>query len=259
MKVGVVLVGYNMSEYVSSCLDAWTQARECKIDGHEFVICAVSTTFAHFPCSEADNTAYLLGSRVASNEIDHIITEPKNVPETVARGMALTYLKDHGCDVSWQVDLDEDYTLDEIRRVLEFVVANPWAAWFRLSLKNFVLDSRTYLVDPFTPPRIHRINHDGYRAYGFSADNDISYAGGITRDIKHQDQLPSMTIPQSVAWIKHDSWPNSLRSKYKCEYQKTRWGNSCSFAWDDSQGGLIFNPARPKPKVIRKTELDISS
>jgi len=128
--------------------------------------------------------------------------------------------------------------------------------WFRLSLKNYVFDTSTYLADPFTPPRIHRVNIRGYRAHSFWDDNNVLYCGTITRDLKRDVDFPSLTVPKGVAWIRHDSWLNDSRSRRKIEYQVNgrKWP-SCSFAWDDSKGGLIWNEAhfarigQPIPEV----------
>ncbi len=259
MKVGVILVGYNMEEYVQRCLRAWTDARATKLGGHEFVICAVSLPFAGFPITEEDETTFLLDDYAADGKIDWVISQPRNIPETTARGMALQYLKGAGCDITWMVDLDEFYTTAYIQAILSFVEVNPFVAWFRLSLANYVFDEHTRLVDPFTPPRIHRMRVDGYQAHSFSADNDIAYGGTITRDIIPQDRFPSLTIPESIASIKHLTWlndtsENKARSKAKIRYQlETRNWPTCSFAWDDTQGGLIFNPALPAPKVVRES------
>ncbi len=69
--------------------------------------------------------------------------------------------------------------------------------------------------------------------------------------------FPVVTIPPSILNPKHYTWlndtlSNKTRSRLKEKYQRDR-GWQCSFSWDDSQGGLIFNPTLPKPKVIRET------
>lgn len=253
MTIGVILTGFNMEEYVGPCLDAWRQARDARLDGHDFLICAVSVPFAGFPVSEEDDTVECLAAHLVAGRIDHLIAEPRNIPETTARGMALNWLTLSGADIVWQVDIDEMYEFHEIARIVEFVDANPWAAWFRLSLKNYVFDEQTYLTEPFTPPRIHRVRVDGYRAHSFSGDNDIQYGGAITRDIVPQSRFPSVTVPPSVAWVKHLTWQNNDRSRRKIEYQlQGRGWPQCSFAWDDTKG-LVFNPALPVPKVARDT------
>lgn len=166
--------------------------------------------------------------------------------------MALTWLVDQGCEMSWQVDSDEYYTLNEIQNILDFVEANPWTVSFKLSLKNYVFDDKTYLVEPFTPTRIHRVSGTGgYLVAGFQSDNGTFYQRPWSKETIPDLGLSQQTVPMNVAWIRHDSWPNSPRSKAKCEYQTVRWGNVCSFAWDEHKG-LVFNPSLPTPKVVRE-------
>jgi len=252
-KIGVIFVGYGTRDLLDQALAPWITIRKlARSAGLDSIhICAVSVKFAGFE-GDDDGTGRALRDYWAADYIDHVIYEPDNIPETTARGMALAWLKDRDVDLTWMVDSDEWYTVDQIGDVLRFVDDNPFAAWFKLSLANYVFDDRTRLVEPFTPPRIHRVKVGEYEARGFSADNDVVYStpGDSSPGNVHQDTLPSMTIPESVAAIKHLSWLNDERSKCKVEYQQRRWGH-CSFAWDDAQGGLIFNPALPRSKVMR--------
>lgn len=251
MKIGVILTGFNMEEHVAPCLDAWVQARARQLDGYEFIICVVSVPFAGFPVAEEDDTVECLAAHLVAHRIDHLITEPRNILETTARGMALNWLVRSGVDILWQVDIDERYTAADISAVLAHIQRDEWSAWWRVCLKNYVFDESTYLVEPFTPPRIHRVRVDGYRAHSFSADNDIQYGGRITRDIILQGRFASATVPQSVAWVRHLTWQSAGdRSRRKIAYQTARWGNVCSFAWDPDKG-LVFNPALPVPKTAR--------
>lgn len=253
--IGVIFCVWATKDYLAQSLAPWIELR--RIGQIKVSICAVNVLFAGFEGKD-DGTRELLKGYLDRGEIDHVIDGPDNMPETTARGMALTWLKEKGCDVSWMVDSDEMYTAAQVETILTFVYANPFVAWFRLSLRNHVFDDKTYLVEPFTPPRIHRVRVDGYQAHSFSADNDIVYGGTITRDIIPQDRFPSMTVPESIAAIKHLTWlndtpENRVRSHRKIEYQlKARGWPSCSFAWDDSKGGLIFNPALPTPRVVRE-------
>ncbi len=248
MTIGIILTGFNMQEYVRPCLDAWTAARAQKLGGHEFVICAVSLPFAGFSNDGEDQTTELLRAELAAEHIDNLITEPRNIPETVARGMALTWLKDQGCELSWQVDMDEVFTINEIDRIIRFVENNRWINWFKVSYRNLVFTPDQWLVEPFTPPRIHRLNIPGLEVAGFIQDNDIVYQRGDGVFV-YQVELAHLTVPTSIAHVRHFSWLNNSRSRAKVEYQVRRWGQS-SFSWDDTKG-LIFNPALPAPHVAR--------
>ncbi len=260
MRIGIIYCAYGTKDYLKQSLSPWIDIKTLssfafQTDGvsPHVSICAINVRFAGFE-GEDDGTREELRGYLERGEIDHLIEGPDNIPETTARGMALRYLKDQGCDISIMVDSDEFYTIHNIGQIFEFVADNPWVQWFRVSLRNMVFDDKTWLAEPFQPPRIHRLSvEDGrYEAHSFCADNDILYGGTITRDLKPQSQFSSITIPPEVAFVRHESWPNSLRSKAKVEYQTRRWGNACSFSWDD-QKGLIFNPTLPQPRVVTES------
>ena len=163
--------------------------------------------------------------------------------EIEARGAALKWLTSQGVDILWQADSDEFPTTDEIATTLKFVESRPHTVWFKGSLKNYVWNDKTYLLDPFTPARIHRLAAPGgYLANGFWADNNVIYKRPFSEEEATDTSFSHLTIPKSVQWIKHLTWMNTDRSRRKIEYQTlARQWPSCSFAWDDSKGGLIWN------------------
>lgn len=255
-RIGVIWVGFNTEEYVEASLRPWIEARRDKLGGHEFVICAVNQPFKGFEVTEIDDTKEALLARMAALQIDNVISynddNPVAVTETEARGAALRWLVEQGCEISVMCDSDEFWTTEQIARALSFVATHPHHVWWRVCLRNYVFDDSTYLVEPFTPPRIHRLKVQGtLTAAGFEQDNDIWY-GRVDGMPISQRELPSATIPRGSVWVRHLSWPNSPRSRRKIEYQlRARCWPSCTFAWDDSQGGLIFNPALPAPETAR--------
>lgn len=244
--IGLIFCAYGTKDYVHQSLRVWLDLRAA---GHQVTICAVNVRFAGFE-GEDDGTREVLRGYLERGYIDNLIDGPDNVPEAIARGTALQYLRDK-VDLIWMVDSDEFYTMDEINSILRYMEENPWIAWARLCFKNYVMDDKTYLAEPFTPPRVFRVWAASYRVHSFSGDNDIAYGGTITRDILSQERFASATVPKEIAWVKHLTWQSNDRSRRKIAYQTARWGNVCSFAWDDTQGGLIFNPALPRPKVIQ--------
>ncbi len=258
MKIGIILTGFGMQEYVRPCLDAWIAARDStvraqKLGGNTFLICAVSLPFAGFPNDGEDQTTDLLRAELAAGHIDYLITEPRNIPETTARSMALTWLAAQGCTLYWQVDVDEMYEIDQIARIVRFTEENPWIISFSLSLRNYVFNTSTYLIERFCPSRIHRDMCGLSCAHHFYQDNNIAYhrdTGGGQVIETYDAELPRLTISPMIADIRHLSWLSDLRSKKKVEYQTLRWGAKCSFAWDDTKG-LIFNPALPAPQIAR--------
>lgn len=168
--------------------------------------------------------------------------------EADVREMGREVLMDqHDVDLILMLDVaDELYTADNIDRIIAFVERNPLTCWFRIALRNYIHDTHTYLVEPFTPPRVWRTMYNGYRLARVTYDNDCVYdrldGSGGAQD-KH---LPSLTIPVALVSVRHHSWLDDERSRIKIEYQTARWagngGAGCSYAWDAAANRLTFNP-----------------
>jgi hypothetical protein len=254
MNPGIIFCGWGTLDLVQQSLAPWIELRR----QGKAVICAVSVRFAGFE-GEDDGTREYLREVRDRGDIDYLIDSPDSVPETTARGMALQYLRAQDVDAVIQFDSDEITDIQSIERMLVFTEVNSFAQWFRFSYANLVFDTKTHLAEPFTPPRFHRMKAgDGYFAHSFSGDNDICYGHHILRNLLPQDHFASQTIPWSVFKPLHYSWlsdtpERAARSRAKIRYQlEGRKWPSCQFSWDDAQGGLIFNPALPKPKVIHE-------
>jgi hypothetical protein len=253
--IGVIWVGYNCADTLEKSLGPWESARRSGLGRYDYAICAVSVPFEGFDCSEKDETHAILERHRKRYDLDHVFADDTPVTELVARTGALRWQIDRGADVTVMVDADEFYTPDEIERITSFVAARPQIAAFKGSLKNYVEASgqRGYLADPFTPMRIHRVRYGTYVADHFWADNNVMYRGTLTRDFKRDIDLPVMQIPRTTAFVHHESWPNSPRSQKKIKYQlEARGWPQCSFAWDESKGGLIFNPNLPEPEIVQE-------
>lgn len=256
MRIGVIFTAWQTEDMVNESLRPWIQARHDRLGDNDYLICAVSVPFEGFSQDEKlDDTVVNLRVYSKDHVIHHHIWQETPMKETEARGQALRWLLDRGCDITIMVDSDEFYQLAEIERIFSFVASRPSIAAFRGSLKNYVgiPDDKTYLVQPFTPMRIHRVQHGSYQANSFWDDNNVLYRGTITRDFKRDIDLPVGQIPKVVAWTKHLSWPNSIRSQRKIDYQLNgrKWP-TCSFGWDDARGGLIWNPAMAAPETARE-------
>ncbi len=257
MKVGIIFCAWQCEDLLSSSLTPWVEAKRASLGGHLFTICAVSVPFEGFPQDETrDKTRSILGAAAQRGDVDHVVVTDKPLKETEARGRALQWLLTQGVDICWQADADEVYAETDIARTVAFTQSTPDIAWYRLSLRNAVFSPTTYLTEPFTPSRIHRARVGGYRLHSFCDDNDLLYGGTITRDLKRQDQFASMTVPASVAFVRHLSWLNDLRSKRKVAYQLTHFGH-CGYRWDD-QRGLCFDEAfyakqgLPLPEIVHE-------
>lgn len=236
MIIGVIFVGFNTSEYLDRSLLPWVNARQTHLDNHEFLISAVSVPFLGFEIDKVDDTTKRLKDFYSSGQIDHIICDRNPMHETDARGLALNWLVNKGVDALILVDSDEIWTPIQIVETFRFVQSNPFMTWFKVCYKNRVFSENQYLAEPFCPPRIFRCQKP--RAIGFWDDNNVEYLDNGKKQLDRA--YPNLTIPQNLVWVDHFTWLNNYRSKVKISYQRSRnW--VCSFAWDNPQGGLIWN------------------
>lgn len=248
-KIGVILCGYGTRDLIDRAISPWLSLRMNPT--YDIRICAVSVRFAGFE-GEDDGTRERLRWYLENGEIDHLVDSPDGMTEVAARSAALSWLMNRGITHSWQVDSDEQYEVDQIKRIVLWVETNPFIVWHRLNLRNLVFDEHTYLAEPFTPSRIHRIDSlSSCIADSFYEDNGIQYLSVVTGKLFPDREFASATVPESIAAIKHYSWINDERSRLKQAYQWRRW-NYCSFAWDEHKG-LVFNPALPAPKIVRES------
>lgn len=250
MTAGVIFTGFGTKDYVHQSLAPWIELRKDHRElgcGDPIIICAVSVRFAGFE-GEDDGTREILREYLKNGEIDYLIDGPDNIPETTARSMALSFLHGQNCDISIMWDSDEVVEEIQLVQALRYIEQDIFTVAWRFSYRNLVFTPDQWLADPFTPMRAHRLKPGTYVADKFYDDNNILYRGTLTRDFKQDIYFPTMTIPPSVMNPKHYTWLSDERSRKKVAYQKKR-GWTCSFDWDDSKGGLIFNPALPKPKI----------
>ena len=269
----IIFCAWQAMDYLPESLTPWIEARRnAKPGEHQFRIVAVSVPFVGFDHTgtKPDGTRQYLQSALDRGEIDHIVNGDLPRTEVVARGAALKWALDQGGTTAiWQWDSDEITSVAEIGRIADFVAVNEWTTWFRLSYRNAVFDRHTFLADPFTPPRIHRLyNSGGYVADGFWDDNNVRYTrpwerGKMDCPVVHDVQMASLTIPPTVANPRHWTWlsdtpANKARSKRKVEYQTRGRGWECSFRWDESSNSLRFNESYytnrglPLPELIRE-------
>ena len=220
MKIGCIFTAFNMEEYLADSLFPWTQARANHLDGHEFVIAAVSVPFEGFPDEGVDGTQSSLRVYEREGSIDWLLSHQTPMKETEARGAALKWLVEQArVDILVQVDSDEMFTQQDISAIIGFVQANPFITAFQLSLRNAVFTTDQYLAEPFTPMRIHRVVSGPWRAASFWDDNNVMYTDPSTGCNLRDVHFSTMIVPSTIAWIKHNSWINNMRSKKKISYQ----------------------------------------
>lgn len=251
MTVGLIYCVFQQADYLPRSLGPWIEAKRTRLGGNDYLICAVSVPFEGFSMEEPpDRTRTLLGMHAQAGDIDHAIVRDKPMKETEARGAALRWLVEHGADTLIQWDSDEMGTTEQIARILAFWAARPQIAWARLSYRNRVFTPDQYLVEPFTPPRIHRAVLRHCQAHSFWDDNNVAYREPITGQMFRDVEMPSVVVPPAVALVDHYTWLSDSRGKAKQKYQWARWGR-CDFDWDDTRGGLIFRDGIPPPETAR--------
>jgi len=248
-KIGIIYCGYNTEEHIHDSLYPWINAQGDKLDGNEFLICAVSVPFLEYKEEKfKDKTQDILLEYYNRRLIDHLITQPEYVSEKEARNIAAQWLINQGITHLWLVDSDEIYNEKSISNILKYIELERFCSWFRIPLTNYVFDKKTVLEDKFCPPRIWKIDTNGYKLNECIYDNDFSYKLvrnnlNLFEEIVIADKdLPSKTIPTRLVDIKHYSWLSNENSKRKTIYQTKRWGeNGCGFRWNEKENCLEFN------------------
>ena len=243
--IGIIFCGYNSEPYVRAALSPFLKRDDCFIS-------AVSVPFKEYESQQdyEDETTNILREHAHKGEIK-LVEWPRFIPEFEARNLALHNIPST-VDYYWMVDADEIYTDEDIDAIIKFVEENE-QAWYRICLKNFVCDTKTYMEEPFCPPRIFKTHFNGDFGPEFYWDNDICYNRlGENQKVDYK-ALPNETIPKEVAWIAHYSWLNDEIGKRKVAYQQNHFGH-CSFKWGEK--GLEFDEeyfektGEEKPKLI---------
>jgi hypothetical protein len=270
IKIGVIfaLHGLTQKEF-DDVMVPWVKFKEGMAQkGVEIIMTAVSYTFLEnrelFPEMFEENRA-TIEEIEKSNYFSFIFSDKEaaletNLQEAGVRDKALQFLKSQNVDFIWLWDGDEFATTDELNSIYSYLSFPHEFAWFSISYKNYVFDNKTYLSDPFTPPRIFKANYFGRKIHRFYLDNDISYLTKDGEEIRFQS-LPHRIIPRRIAWIKHLSWLSDERSKRKIKYQLShfgKYGGDCSYAWDEKNNKLIFNLDffKKRGEMVPQTEQD---
>lgn len=241
MRIGVLYTAFNDKNFLEKNLIPWIEIRKNKLNNHEFIISVVSVPFEEYKeiiDDKDDGTIDLLKIYLKEGKIDYLIDSPKFVKEHIARNSALQKLLEQNIDYLWIVDNDEEYNQKNIESIINYVIFNKFVKWFSISFKNYVFDNNTYLIEPFTPPRIFA-NDKNQKILCFYFDNDILYNNNDHK-ISYKNFI-SLNIPKQIAWVKHFSWISNEKSKNKVKYQEKHFApTGCSFKWNE-QKGLVWN------------------
>lgn len=265
MKIGILYCAYNCAEYLEKSLYPWIEVKEKHALGHNYIISAVSVPFEEYRdiVLTPDDTTEKLKFLADSGKIDNLVSEPKYVKEHIARNSALQFLLKADVDYVILWDGDECPQVKQLEAIIAFALRDSYITWFAVSYKNFVFDEKTFMVEPFMPPRIFKVFSNGYRLKEFYWDNDIHYVENtgdqfkvitegktdaqlfakseLFEEKKSYKNMSSATIPDGVAWINHYSWIDNDKTKAKVEYQNKHFQGRCSFSVNKSSNKLEFN------------------
>lgn len=237
-KFGIIFCGYDCDEHINKSLPVWLDLKRKHGENLIFTVC--NCLFEEY--ADMGKTVLPIPEWIVNNkQIDYYYHCEKPVSEAEARNMCLQYLLAAGVDYVFLVDADEYYQEKDFHKVVNFVEANSFITWFKLPLKNYVFDDKTFLVEPFTPPRIFKTVEGKSRLMTFSWDNDVAYFRPDKGFIPHT-AYSQMTIPQNIVWPKHLSWcgaPDYLKAKVA--YQNKHFNGVCSYRWDEQAQVLKFN------------------
>lgn len=246
-KIGIIAVGRDCADVLDEVLAPWVES----FWRHDIHIHLISATFREMEAvgltavPDKATTDKMQGyARKFDRNISCFIgKEYMTEAEVRDKGREFLMSRDIRADVIWLLDLaDEFYTTRQIENIIKFVDKNSLIPWFRVSFKNYVFNEKTYLSQPFQPPRVWYTHYGDKKLMACNYDNDFLYRDTKDKVVPDKD-LPSLTIPINMAWVKHLSWISNQRSKNKVAYQALHFkhGAGCSFAWDEEKSILVWN------------------
>lgn len=239
MKVGLLFCAYNCDHSIDEVLKPWIEVKR-RNHPDQFLF---SFSYGQFK-EYADlfgvaPVIYPAWYEKHKDNIDFFQLLPP-LSEAENRNAALKPLLKAACDLIMLVDAQDEYfTVAQIDEIFDKVRLDKFVSWFSIQYRNFVFDEKTYLVNPFTPPRIFRVNTNGYKLHKVFWDNDLSYLCGDGREISYKD-LPNKLI-RNEPGIKHLSWMSDETGKKKCLYQLNHFQGQCGYKWNEIENKLEFN------------------
>lgn len=236
MKIGVSSIGYNSRDLLNQCFKAWNELKS------EFDIkicfshgCFVETYKLNFPILSEDGTHELASSLYTSKQIDHLIIYDTPQLENQMWSNNYYVLRDlYNIDLLIMVNVDEIWTVDEIKKLLKIVQENQQIDYFKINFKNYCIDYNTW-VDDFIVPRVwYTKKNNGIKA--FYKDDLVEY-----NNEKKDIECPYAIISKDILFPKHYSWVGSKEYLLrKLNFQKLRYG-LCSYTWDYTKDKLCLN------------------
>lgn len=228
-KLGIILSAYGLDEYVDACLSPWLS--------FNIPISCVSFQFENFEKQDNKNCLEKINKYIPSSSIFY--NDSKILKEHEARNIALNDLKNKDIDTFLILDIDEFYKKEEIINLLDYINSEDfdWVAWSKINFKNYIFDGKCW-TDGFCPPRVFKLQYQDFKLDRFYWDNDLVYKDD-NKDVDYK-YLSSSIIPKNKLHVKHMTWLNTERGKYKAEYQQKHFGK-CSYKWNSEKNVLEFN------------------
>lgn len=255
LRVGITFIGYECMELMPRSLMPWFQIRAdpSLIPGIKSLKISLShgcfeeTAKLGFPIASTDGSADWMLKAEQEKEADKTIIYSSPMKEYEMWTGNYLWMKDE-IDFLIMLNHDEMWTIEEIKKLFQFVNFNSQVDFYKVNFKNYCINEQTW-VDNFINPRMWWVNRNG-GLKGFWKDELVEYNDG-TKDF----QRSSVTIPMAFLFPKHLSWVGSKAYlQRKLNFQALRFG-SCSYAWDEKNDCLMLNDAfyahfgLPKPEL----------
>lgn len=248
MKLGLIVTQYNEITYIKDCLESWITYKEKNTSISLKIACVDGCFVSNLPennsITSKDGSLEYLEELLKEGKIDSLTKLDKQETEHSARNYALNYLLSQNCSYIGSIGIDEKFHVEQIDSIVSFIKRNEFICWFSIYYKNYTFLPTTYTLG-FCPPRIFKINYQGWQLKEWYFDDDPLYEKDGQK--KSYKEFPSLKIPENRVLVRHDSWLNEPRSKRKVLYQENHFspklnrGFGCSFKWDDKEDKLVFN------------------
>lgn len=241
-RIGIILSVHEAADQLNRFIKPWLEYQE-KYKNHEIIFSIVHACFkenheAGAQIYSQDGTMDILGSWWKKHKIEfyNILDVPAS--EHDARNVALVPLISAGCDYILSTAPDEFFEVEQIDRLFNYIVKDPFIAVYRINYKNLVFTSNQW-IDGFCPNRIWKVISGQNHLIKFNYDDNTIYEVKERGPIQ-DGFLSCKIVPKEICWPIHETWLDNERSHKKVLYQRARWGkDGCSFDWKNDH--LVFS------------------
>lgn len=248
MKIGLVIAAFNSAENIERALEPFL---ELKKDFNVVLSAfhAVFEEYSSFGVSAGSDveTIEILNQLKNDNKLDYLNISKTPLSEAAARTLALEPLLKENVDYVFLLDAaDEDYTVEQVKNIINYIVKNPEVAVFKVCFQNHVIKENLVLKEPFIPNRIWKVKNLPFTLKNYNWDNDCLYQN--REQIVSDKCFKAKIIPQSLVFVRHLSWVGSKeRLIGKINYQNAHFGEKvggfgCGYRWNYGNDCLEFNP-----------------